>query len=131
MTPKRGIRALDRLVRQDTASSCVAMMDWSVFATNLTQPAPFFEEVLPRAAISHSDTPTPSGNLLSRLHGAADGESLLVSFLQEELKAILRLPSAPSPTVGFFELGMDSLMAVQLRNRLNRALSGDMRFPTP
>ena len=37
---------------------------------------------------------------------------------------MLRLPTAPAPTVGFFDLGMDSLMAVELRNRLNRAFGG-------
>ena len=41
------------------------------------------------------------------------------------MKAVLRLPSTPAPTVGFFEMGMDSLMSVELRNRLNRALSGE------
>ena len=38
---------------------------------------------------------------------------------------MLRLPSAPATAVGFFELGMDSLMSVEFRNRLNRALSGE------
>ena len=49
---------------------------------------------------------------------------MLTAFLQRELQAVLRSPSAPPPTVGFFDLGMDSLMSVELRNRMNRALSG-------
>ena len=52
-----------------------------------------------------------------------------MSFLQRELQAVLRLPSAPSSTVGFFDLGMDSLMAVELRNRLNRAFSDAYAAP--
>ena len=50
-----------------------------------------------------------------------------MTFLQQELQAVLRLPSVPAPTVGFFDLGMDSLMAVELRNRLNRAFSGQCK----
>ena len=38
---------------------------------------------------------------------------------------MMRLPTAPSPSVGFFDLGMDSLMAVEFRNRLNRAFAGE------
>ena len=37
---------------------------------------------------------------------------------------MLRMPTEPSPAVGFVDLGMDSLMAVEFRNRLNRALAG-------
>ena len=52
-----------------------------------------------------------------------------MSFLQGEVQAVLRLPSAPDASVGFFDLGMDSLMAVELRNRLNRAFADAYSAP--
>ena len=78
------------------------------------------------------DAPAASGgagadDLISRLRQtpSTERESLLASFVQGEVRAVLRLPSAPGATVGFFEMGMDSLMSVELRNRLNRALAGE------
>ena len=55
---------------------------------------------------------------------------MLVAFLQREVQAVLRLPSAPSPSVGFSDLGMDSLMSVELRNRLNQTLAGEFVVST-
>ena len=73
------------------------------------------------------DDSASSEDVLSRLRSApvAGPEEVLISFLQQEVQAVLRLSSAPSPTVGFFDLGMDSLMTVELRNRLNRAFAGE------
>ncbi|MCY4644059.1 MAG: type I polyketide synthase, partial [Bacteriovoracales bacterium] len=51
------------------------------------------------------------------------------SFLQREVASVLRLPKAPDATVGFFDLGMDSLMAVEFRNRLNQAFDGQYTAP--
>ena len=53
----------------------------------------------------------------------------MVEFVGEEVRSVLRLSSRPSPDVGFFDLGMDSLMAVELRNRVNRALAGEYTAP--
>ncbi len=66
------------------------------------------------------------GALLSRLREAPESrrEGLLLDFVLQEVQGMLRLPSAPPADVGFFDLGMDSLMVAELRNRLNRALSG-------
>ena len=124
-TPQQGIKALEKLVRQDTTTSVVMAMDWAVFEEAAGTRPPLLEDLLSAALDDEAEASTPSGDLLSQLRGtpAAAHEELLVSFLQQEVQAVLRLPTAPAPTVGFFDLGMDSLMAVELRNRLNRAFS--------
>ena len=129
-TPQQGIRAFDQLVRQDATTSVVMSMDWSVFEEAVEDRPPFLEDMLSAAADDEADASASSGDLLSQLRGAPTApEELLVSFLQQEVQAVLRLPTAPEPTVGFFDLGMDSLMAVELRNRLNRAFADEYVVP--
>ena len=126
-TPNQGLRAFERLVRQDAATSVVMSMDWSVFEEAVQDRPPLLEDLLSSVSDDGADTSASTGDVLSQLRGAPVGgpQEVLVSFLQREVQAVLRLPTAPSPTVGFFDLGMDSLMSVELRNRLNRALSGE------
>ena len=128
-TPQQGLRAFDQLVRQDATTSVVMSMDWSVFEEAVNDRPPFLEDLLSSASDADADSPASSEDLLSRLQEAPGREELLVSFLQQEVQAVLRLPSVPEPTVGFFDLGMDSLMAVELRNRLNRAFEEEYTVP--
>ncbi len=125
-TPEQGIKALERLVRQDVTTSVVMSMDWSVFEEAVQERPPFLEDLLSSAGGDESGKVASSEDVMSRLRRASEAkpEEVLVSFLQQEVQAVLRLSTAPSPTVGFFDLGMDSLMAVELRNRLNRAFAG-------
>ena len=125
ITPQQGLRAFDRLVREDATTSVVLARDWVAFGESLETRSPLLEDVLTDGADDVDDAASAE-DLLSRLRAApaATREDVLGSFLQGEVKAVLRLPSTPAPTVGFFDLGMDSLMAVELRNRLNRALAG-------
>ena len=130
-TPEQGIQAFDGLARLDATTSVVMAMDWAVFAEAVAERPPLLEELLASAAEAEAEVEASPKDVLTRLRDAPAGEreSVLVSFLQGEVQAVLRLPSAPSPTVGFFDLGMDSLMAVELRNRLNRALAGTYTAP--
>ena len=126
-TPQQGMRAFDRLVRQDTTTSVVMSMDWSVFEEAVDERPPLLEDLLSANTGTTAAAASASDDLMTRLRGAPAPahEELLVSFVQQEVQAVLRLQSTPDPTVGFFDLGMDSLMAVELRNRLNRAFSGE------
>ena len=135
-TPQQGLKALERLVSEDATNSVVMSMDWPVFqeAVNIEDQPPLLEDLLSSISddgADDTDSSSSDEDLLTRLRSApfAEHEALLVSFLQQEVQAVLRLPEAPSPTVGFFDLGMDSLMTVELRNRMNRAFAGEHVTP--
>ena len=124
-TPQQGLRAMEGLVRQDVTNSVVMSMDWEVFQEAVEDRPPLLEELLAATDEAREDSPALADDLISRLQAtpAAEREGLLSSFVQQELQAVLRLPNVPALTIGFFDLGMDSLMAVELRNRLNRAMA--------
>ena len=125
MTPQKGLMAFDRLVREDLTTATVTSVDWPVFAEAHESQPPFLEEMLAAVGADADEASATTVDLLAAFEAApaSEREALLVAFLQEELKAVLRMPTEPSPTVGFVDLGMDSLMAVEFRNRLNRALA--------
>ena len=127
ITPQQGLRALEALVRQDAPAGMVAAVDWPTFAAGHDDLPPFLEDLSSASASDADEASASSEDVLAQLRVSprADSESILMSFLQKELQAVMRLPSAPSTSVGFFDLGMDSLMAVELRNRLNRAFAGE------
>ena len=73
-----------------------------------------------------------AGTLLELLKSAAaeDREGLLMRRLQEEVQHVLGLATVPDPQRGFFDLGMDSLMAVEIRNRLYAQLGNAVTLPS-
>ena len=121
IAPERGLRVLSRLIREDVGTRMVAAVDWEA----LSQRPPFLDEL---ATIEDPPAAAAPSDLRRRLAGlpAAEREREIARFVQGEVAAVLRLRSTPAPEIGFFDLGMDSLMAVELRNRLNRAFAGDL-----
>jgi hypothetical protein len=84
----------------------------------------------PSGSVTASPVATPGAAaaqaLLQRLQAvpAAARRDLLVEFVLGEVSAVLALPAGHEVAlgVGLFDLGMDSLMAVELKRRLERGV---------
>ena len=131
ISPIQGLKAFEHLLRRDSTMSAVMAVDWAVFTEAVENPPPLLDELILKEDDAGVEDSQTQENLMERMRGVPSGErkNLITDFLQQEVRAVLRLPSAPAPTVGFFDLGMDSLMAVELRNRVNRALEGHYSAP--
>ena len=125
MTPRQGLGVLERVIRGGEATSAAMLVDLELYGAGAQDVPPLLEELVTVAAAGVGEEKRGRA-LLERLRGvrAPEREGLLLEFLQRELQAVLHMPSLPAAGVGFFDLGMDSLMAVEFRNRVNRGLSG-------
>ena len=127
MTPEQGFDAFEALVQRDATNALAAVVDWPTFAEGHDESREFLEDLISEGDEDAGQSAGPTEDLLTRLKAAEqiDRAAILTDYLQEELRAVMRLQSMPSAIVGFFDLGMDSLMAVEFRNRLNRSLAGE------
>ncbi len=127
MTPQQGLKAFEMLMRQDVTAGLVAAVDWDVLSQSHEDNPPLFENVVTKTSEGDEESAEAPQDLMSRLRSAtaAEREQVLASFLQEELQAVMRLPTEPALSVEFADLGMDSLMAVEMRNRVNRGFAGE------
>ena len=69
--------------------------------------------------------------LLDRLREAGPSEqtTAMVGHLQQLVSEVLQSRTTPQADIGFFDLGVDSLMAVELRNRLQSELGVEPPLP--
>jgi acyl carrier protein len=131
------IAALDALAASNRPQVIVADIDWHLFKGSYE--ARGHRRLLERLSVT---TPEPSGSyseLAAQLESVAAGdrERLLIDLVQTEVAQVLGLAAAsrPDPDQGLFEMGMDSLMALELRTRLEtraaRALPATLVFDCP
>jgi acyl transferase domain-containing protein/acyl carrier protein len=125
IAPPQGLAVFAHLLTQPVgavdrppAQIGVVPIDWSRLSPHT--PSPFFSEVR-----SPLPTPTPSTSpILQQLTQSRDRTARLTTYLQTEVAQVLGLPPGQLPPAhqGFFDLGMDSLMTIELRNRLETSL---------
>ena len=125
-------RACSPLIR---ANGVVARIDWQQLKPvhEARRPRPFLKhQGRLRAGDGSSSAPGPAArpqdaaeSALAQRVAAAPASlrhDLLVDFVAQEVATVLALPDrGPVPlSTGLFDLGMDSLMAVELKRRLER-----------
>ncbi|MEE1784441.1 SDR family NAD(P)-dependent oxidoreductase [Streptomyces sp. SP17BM10] len=137
LTAVQGLALLDAASAIDRPHLAPIRLDRHALAT--AGAAPLFAELAPRRAAARRTAAGPAGSaatgdrgVLDRLPGLAGAqqEKLLLDVVVGHLAAVLGhgSPEAVEPERGFLDLGMSSLTAVELRNRLNAELG--LRLPT-
>ncbi|NUP52664.1 MAG: SDR family NAD(P)-dependent oxidoreductase, partial [Catenulispora sp.] len=147
MDPELGIKALARAVDGGDGAITVADVDWSRFAPTFTvhRPSPLLGSVPEaRQALAGGEDgdgtrPESASDLAARLGGLSRSEQdrLLTDLVRAEVAAVLGYASGEAVEAGrpFKDLGVDSVTAVELRNRLNAVtglkLSSTLVFDYP
>jgi acyl carrier protein len=134
LEPEEGCRALERLLDSNLVQCAVMPVDWGRFQRTLPEGAgrDLFEELTTsvggeRAAASMEKT----RDELRRKIAAApprQRQQIIQEHVRQQVTRVLGLDPAhpPGPKDGLTALGMDSLMAVELKNRLEALLGASL-----
>ena len=128
LSPQEGISALEQLWRSGNPQITVANVNWSLFKQlyEIGGQKLLCEIEVEALATEESKSNSEQNQLLKRLESLPAGEQyhVLRAEIQSEVAKVLGLSDDKLPDFeqGFFELGMDSLMAVELRNRITQLL---------
>ncbi|MFN8488410.1 MAG: SDR family NAD(P)-dependent oxidoreductase [Caldilineaceae bacterium] len=124
LTPQVGIAALSQLLAHDPLGYSqigVTPIDWAAFEAENSRQQPFFANFVSQT--KQNKPATEAKPLLIEELAALPGNrrlEVLGQHLQQRLTLILGTTGVIEREMGFTEMGMDSLMALELRRQLQR-----------
>ncbi len=146
IAPQKGLQALRRILEQNLVEVGVSPINWTKYAQQFDGAyAPFFAELMVSAPVKAESMPTtsskPQPKILAQLQSAPHNlrKNLLLGYVKEQALRVLGLDAAQplDKEQPLQKMGLDSLMAVELRNvlgtglGLKRALPATLLFDYP
>ena len=127
LKPEDNLDILKRLLREQWPQTCVLDVNWPTYGRRLTHPPGFFAHLMASAAPELSiDTQNRQPAIVEQLQQEppAVREKLLLTVLQNLAQGVMGHAEAQPVAVDrpLTEQGFDSLMAVEMRNKLGQAL---------
>ncbi|HEY9670379.1 MAG TPA: thioester reductase domain-containing protein [Waterburya sp.] len=138
LPPEHAIAALGYLLGSGCVQATVANVEWTRFKDlyEARGKRSLLEQIegQPQKAVERQSE--QRSKILQRLEAVAASNSpaqtvherrlILTTYLQGKVAKVLKLPQLPDPEQGLFDLGMDSLMAVELVNLLRSHLQVEL-----
>ncbi|WP_437578938.1 type I polyketide synthase [Sorangium sp. So ce887] len=132
LSPERALQALDEIAGSAHPQIGIFDIDWPSFGARLpaTQQRSLLAELLPRANAPRARLEDPPRDVLKRVlrAPAAERASVLRALVAEQLAGVLEREDAEAidAKTSLIELGLDSLMAVELKSWLKACLGVDV-----
>lgn len=126
LTSKEALSAFEKALLSSQPHLTIANINWKNYLNHMIEPSPWFKSFLQEKQIQE--------NLFAKIEAAplAERETLLKSFVMDVVRSVLGFP--PSQQIdeekGFFDMGLDSLLAVELKNRLQVGLGKNVTLGT-
>jgi len=123
--PGPALEVLGGLLRRDATQALAMAVDWGRYLAGRRMAPPLFESLAGRRAEGEKAV---RAEWLAEAPAGERPERLL-AYLRSQLAATLGMasPEALEPRQRLFDLGMDSLMAVEMKNRLEKGLGVSLR----